>query len=198
MKIVFASNNPGKIQELQYLLSNSALTIIPQKEMHVNSVPETGLSFVENAILKARNAASQTGLPAIADDSGLVVPALNGNPGIYSARFAGTNATDAENIEKLLMDLKQVPTEDRNAYFHCSLVYMSHTKDPAPLICEGKWEGYILMKPHGNAGFGYDPVFQVISENKSAAECNMTIKNQLSHRGQALRALLARLSPLIK
>lgn len=176
------------------MLNDFDLTVIPQKELHVGSIPETGLSFVENAILKARNASQKTGLPAIADDSGLVVSALNGAPGIYSARFAGPKASDEENIEKLLTDLKQVSTANRSAYFHCSLVYMTHAKDPTPLICQGTWHGSILMAPRGKSGFGYDPIFYVTSENKSAAECSIEIKNQLSHRGQALRALIKKLS----
>ncbi len=193
MKIVFASNNPGKIHELQALVKNLNLKIIPQSELNVTAIEETGLTFVENALLKARHACRETGLPAIADDSGLEVAALNGAPGIYSARYAGPNATAKNNIEKLLSILKNIPEERRQANFHCSLVYLSHTTDPTPLICEGTWHGRILNMPQGNHGFGYDPIFYVPDQHCSAAELDLEVKNRFSHRGQALRMLVEKL-----
>jgi XTP/dITP diphosphohydrolase len=154
-------------------------------------VEETGLTFVENAILKARNAASHSGLPAIADDSGIEVDALQGAPGIYSARYAGLNASDGDNCRKLLDELKDVHELDRTARFQCLLVYMRHAEDPTPMIFQGTWEGSILMSPQGENGFGYDPVFYVPSEGCSAAELDAEVKNRLSHRGQALTKLVA-------
>jgi len=164
---------------------------VPQSHYNVADAEETGLTFVENAILKARNAAQHTGLPALADDSGLEVDALHGAPGIYSARYAGPMASDAENLGKLLAMLKDVPEEKRGAHFQCVLVYLRHALDPTPLICQGAWEGRILTAPRGTSGFGYDPVFFVPSHACSAAELPAETKNVLSHRGQALRQLLA-------
>jgi XTP/dITP diphosphohydrolase len=193
MDIVFASSNPGKILELQTLLQAAALTIIPQAALGISEIPETGLTFVENALLKARHACQQTGLPAIADDSGLQVTALQGAPGIFSARFAGENATAQNNIKKLLTALIDVPLEKRQARFYCVLVYLTHTEDPTPLICEGTWQGHILSDALGEGGFGYDPVFWDPGENKSAAQLLPQQKNRLSHRGQALKLLRERL-----
>lgn len=193
MKIVLASNNAGKVREFKSLLQNLKLDVIPQAELGVPEIEETGLTFVENAIIKARHAAKLTGLPALADDSGLVVPALQGAPGIYSSRFAGLDATSKNNIEKLLKDMQSIPNEERHAHFYCVLVFMLHEKDPAPLICDGKWNGIILDKTQGEEGFGYDPIFYVPSENKTAAELPLTTKNTLSHRGNALQTLLKRL-----
>jgi XTP/dITP diphosphohydrolase len=187
--IVLASNNAGKIQEISELLRPEQIRIIPQGELGVPETDETGLTFVENAILKARGAARHTGLAAIADDSGIEVDALNGAPGIHSARFAGAGASDVENLQKLLEALQGVPEEERSARFQCLMVYMRHFDDPTPLICHGAWEGRILLAPRGENGFGYDPVFFVPGENCSAAELPPTTKNRLSHRGQALRAL---------
>jgi len=187
--IVLASNNPGKIQEISELLRPEQIRIIPQGELGVLETDETGLTFVENAILKARGAARHSGLAAIADDSGIEVDALNGAPGIHSARFAGAGASDVENLQKLLEALQGVPEEERSARFQCLMVYMRHFDDPTPLICHGTWEGRILLAPRGENGFGYDPVFFVPGENCSAAELPPTTKNRLSHRGQALRAL---------
>ena len=170
------------------------MNVVPQSEFDVIEAEETGLTFVENAILKARNAAQHTGLPAIADDSGLEVDALEGAPGIYSARFAGVGASDQENLEKLLADLKAVPDEQRSARFQCLMVYMRHAKDPTPLIFQGTWEGRILHAPRGDNGFGYDPVFFVPTHNCSSAELEPDVKNCLSHRGQALRKLVAALA----
>ena len=200
-KIVLASSNPGKVREINQLLTGLHLQVVPQTEFGVPDIEETGLTFVENAILKARNAAQHTGLPAIADDSGLEVDALQGAPGIYSARYsqessadsAGEGATDKRNLEKLLEALKDVPEAQRSARFQCLLVYMEHASDATPLICQGTWEGRILFEPVGDNGFGYDPVFYVPTENCSAAQLTADIKNRLSHRGQALRKLIANL-----
>lgn len=192
--IVLASSNAGKVREFNQLLGGLQLEVVPQSQFNVADADETGLTFVENAILKARNAAQHTGLPALADDSGLEVDALHGAPGIYSARYAGPKASDAENLEKLLAMLKDVPEEKRGARFQCVLVYLRHALDPTPLICQGAWEGRILTAPRGTSGFGYDPVFFVPTHACSAAELPPETKNALSHRGQALRRLLAALA----
>ena len=192
-KIVLASNNPGKVREIAALFTDQQLTVVPQSDFGVPDIEETGLSFVENAILKARNAARHAGLPAIADDSGIEVDALRGAPGIYSARYAGPGASDAANLQKLLDDLKDVPEDDRGARFQCLMVYLRHERDPTPLICQGTWEGRILFAPRGTSGFGYDPVFFVPTHGCSAAELPPELKNQLSHRGQASRQLVAAL-----
>lgn len=191
--IVLASNNAGKVREINELLRPFQIRVVPQGEFGVPEVEETGLTFVENAIIKARCAAEHTGLAAIADDSGIEVDALNGAPGIYSARFAGAGATDANNLHKLLAALRGVPQAERSARFQCVMVYMRHGGDPTPLICQGTWEGRILLAPRGENGFGYDPVFHVPDQDCSAAELPAIIKNQLSHRGQALRDLASRL-----
>lgn len=192
-KIVLASNNAGKVREINELLKDSDITVTAQSEFNVPDIEETGLTFVENAILKARNACAHTGLPAIADDSGLEVDALDGAPGIYSARYAGVGASDEENLQKLLSDIRHVPAAQRAARFQCLMVYMRTEKDPTPLIVQGTWEGRILAAPRGSNGFGYDPVFLVPSHNCSSAELEPAVKNSLSHRGQALQALVAAL-----
>ena len=156
----------------------------------MDEAEETGLTFVENALIKARHAALITGLPAIADDSGLAVAALCGAPGIYSARYAGTKAKAHDNIKKILMELKDIPDENRHASFHCLLVFLSHAKDPTPLVCDGKWSGIILHSPKGENGFGYDPIFYVPEQKQTAAELSPSLKNQISHRGMALQSLL--------
>ncbi len=189
-KVVLASSNKGKLREINQILGNLGIEALPQSDFDVSDAEETGLTFVENAILKARHAARTTGLPAIADDSGLEVDALRGAPGIYSARFAGPGATDADNVQKLLEALKDVPETERTARFQCLMVFMSHAEDPTPLICQGTWEGRILRQPSGENGFGYDPVFFVPGENRAAAELPPEVKNRLSHRGQALARLL--------
>jgi len=193
-KIVLASNNPGKAREFSQLLAGLDIQVVPQSDFNVEEVEETGLTFVENAILKARNAARHTGLPAIADDSGIEVDALNGAPGIYSARFAGAGATDTDNLNKLIGDLAAINNAPRTARFQCLMVYMRHADDPTPLICQGTWEGEIIDAPRGNNGFGYDPVFFVPPEQCTAAELTSDRKNSLSHRGQALACLLDKLS----
>ena len=192
-KIVLASSNAGKLREFNQLLGGLQLEVVPQSQFNVADAEETGLTFVENAILKARNAAQHTGLPALADDSGLEVDALHGAPGIYSARYAGAGASDADNLKKLLEALKDVPKQNRGARFQCVLVYLRHALDPTPLICQGRWEGRILPEARGSSGFGYDPVFFVPTHSLSAAELPPQTKNSLSHRGQALRQLLASL-----
>ena len=192
--IVLASNNPGKVREFAQLLAGLQRAVRPQSEFGVPEVEETGLTFVENALLKARNAAHHAGLPALADDSGLEVDALNGAPGIYSARYAGSGASDRANLEKLLANIKHLPEAERGARFQCVLVYLRHALDPTPLICQGTWEGRILRAPQGTQGFGYDPIFYVLSHGCSSAELPPETKNQLSHRGQALRKLVAALT----
>lgn len=192
--IVLASSNAGKVREFNQLLAGLRLEVVPQSRFDVADAEETGLTFVENAILKARNAAQHTGLPALADDSGLEVDALHGAPGIYSARYAGPKASDAGNLEKLLTMLKDVPEAERGARFQCVLVYLRHALDPTPLICQGTWEGRILTAARGTSGFGYDPVFLVPTHGCSAAQLPADVKNALSHRGQALRQLVAALA----
>jgi XTP/dITP diphosphohydrolase len=187
--IVLASNNAGKVREINQLLEGTGIRVVPQGDFGVPEAEETGLTFVENAILKARNAAQISGLAAIADDSGIEVDALHGAPGIHSARYAGPGACDADNVAKLLHALASVPEAQRGARFQCVLVYLSHASDPTPLICQGTWEGRILESPQGENGFGYDPVFYVPPHGCSAAELDPEVKNALSHRGQALRRL---------
>ena len=189
-RIVLASNNAGKVREINQLLADADIEVLPQKSFDIQEVEETGLTFVENAILKARNAAEYSELPAIADDSGIEVDALKGAPGIYSARFSGPGASDEDNWRKLLLELKDVHELDRTARFQCVMVYMRHANDPTPLICQGTWEGLILFEPQGENGFGYDPVFFVPEEGCSAAELSAETKNRLSHRGKALRKLM--------
>ncbi len=191
--VVLASSNPGKLREINQLLADLDLNVVPQSDFNVPEAEETGLSFVENAILKARNAARHTGHAAIADDSGIEVDALNGAPGIYSARYAGPGASDADNLQKLLADLTGVPEQNRAARFQCLMVYLRHAADPTPIICQGTWEGRILLTPAGQGGFGYDPVFFVPTHGCSSAELPAEVKNRLSHRGQALHNLVAAL-----
>lgn len=189
-KVVLATGNAGKVRELASLLNDFGLDVVAQTELNVESVEETGLTFIENAILKARHAAKVTGLPAIADDSGLAVDVLGGAPGIYSARYAGEDASDQQNLEKLLVALNDVPDDKRQAQFHCVLVYMRHAEDPTPLVCHGCWPGVITREAAGNGGFGYDPIFFVPDAGKTAAELSREEKIAVSHRGQALKLLL--------
>nr|WP_086940318.1 XTP/dITP diphosphatase [Thaumasiovibrio occultus] len=188
-KLVLATGNKGKVREMADLLADFGFEVLAQSEFNVSDVEETGTTFVENAIIKARHAAKETGLPAIADDSGLEVDALNGAPGVYSARYAGVGASDEENLQKLLNAMEG--QTERAARFHCVLVLMRHENDPTPLICHGKWEGVITREAYGDGGFGYDPVFFVSSENCTSAELAAERKKMLSHRGQALQALFA-------
>lgn len=190
-KVVLATGNPGKVRELADLLAAFGLGIVAQTELGVESAEETGLTFIENAILKARHAAAITGLPAIADDSGLAVDALGGAPGIYSARYAGLDASDQQNLEKLLTTLESVPDGKRQAQFHCVLVYLRHAEDPTPLVFHGSWAGEITRSAAGVGGFGYDPIFFVPALGKTAAELSKAEKLAVSHRGQALELLLS-------
>ncbi|QHM74267.1 dITP/XTP pyrophosphatase [Mixta theicola] len=189
-KVVLATGNAGKVRELADLLADFGFDIVAQTELGVVSAEETGLTFIENAILKARHAAQITGLPAIADDSGLAVDALGGAPGIYSARYAGEEASDRQNLEKLLTAMRAVPQGQRQARFHCVLVYLRHAADPTPLVCHGSWAGEIAQAPAGSGGFGYDPIFFVPALGKTAAELSKAEKRAISHRGQALKQLL--------
>ncbi len=188
-RIVLATGNRGKVKEMALILAPFGFEVVPQSEFGVPEAEETGLTFIENAIIKARNAAAHTGLPAIADDSGLEVDHLKGAPGIYSSRFAGADAADGNNVVKLLADMKRVPESERTARFQCLMVFMEHDRDPTPIICQGTWEGTILRAPIGDGGFGYDPVFYVPTHDCASAELSAEVKNQLSHRGQALRKL---------
>ncbi|EKO3434361.1 XTP/dITP diphosphatase [Vibrio fluvialis] len=188
-KIVLATGNQGKVREMADLLADFGFDVVAQSEFNVSEVAEIGTTFIENAIIKARHAAKETGLPAIADDSGLEVDYLGGAPGVYSARYAGEDASDQQNLEKLLDAMKDVPEAQRSARFHCVLVLMRHENDPTPLVCHGKWEGRILTQAHGSNGFGYDPIFFVPEENCASAQLEPMRKKQLSHRGQALKKL---------
>ena len=189
-RVVLASGNAGKVREFNQLLADQHIEVLPQSSFGVPEAEETGLTFVENALLKARNASRHTGLPALADDSGLEVDALNGAPGIYSARYAGRGASDEDNLRKLLAAIEGLPEAERGARFQCVIAYLRHAEDPTPLICQGTWEGRILSAPRGANGFGYDPVFYAPEQDASAAELPPEVKNRLSHRGQALRKLL--------
>lgn len=188
--IVIASGNRGKLAEFGQMLEPLGMRAVAQADLGIESPPETGLSFVENALIKARAAASAAKGPALADDSGLVVRALNGRPGIHSARYAGGHSDDRANIDKLLAELDDLPEERRGAYFYCCLVLLRHAEDPAPLIATGRWHGYILESPRGDGGFGYDPVFLDPERGVSAAELPAGEKNRISHRGRALQRLL--------
>ena len=190
-KVVLATGNPGKVREMSALLAEFGLEVLPQSDFNIVEADETGTTFIENAIIKAKHAAALTGLPAIADDSGLAVDALQGVPGIYSARYAGVDASDRDNLLKLLDALKGVPAAQRTARFHCVLVYMTHAEDPTPLVCHGTWDGVITEQPSGEDGFGYDPIFFVESEGCTSAELSKQRKSELSHLGQALTKLLA-------
>jgi XTP/dITP diphosphohydrolase len=192
-RVVLASSNTGKLREIGEMLSGLHLDVLLQSEFDVPDAEETGLTFVENAILKARNAARLTGLPAIGDDSGIEVDALEGKPGIYSARYAGPGASDDDNLWKLIEEVKQIPEDNRSARFVCLLVYLRHADDPDPVIARGVWEGIALTEPVGSNGFGYDPMFFVPSHDCTSAELPPEIKNQLSHRGQALNQLVHKL-----
>ena len=190
-KIVLASSNAGKVREINKLLSDHGITVVPQTEFGVSDAIEDGLSFVENAIKKARHAAKQTGLPAIADDSGIEVDALNHAPGIYSARYSGEG--DEKNNVKMLKELEGVADENRSARYQCVMVYMRDAEDPTPIITQGTFEGTILTAPKGDGGFGYDPIFWLAKQNCSAAELSLEEKNKISHRAIALNALAKKL-----
>jgi len=191
-KIIVASNNQGKIKEFNQIL-NSRFDLISMFELNIEELPETGLTFVENAIIKARNASKQSGLPAIADDSGLVVDALNGEPGIYSARYSDSK-DDISNTEKVLHKMRNIPHDKRTARFWCAIVFMRHYLDPNPIIIQKGWEGSITYEPKGKNGFGYDPIFYVPTHSQVSAELDPVEKNKISHRGQALKALIQELA----
>ena len=193
MKLVLASDNPGKLAELTSLLADTGFVCVSQGEFGVSSAEETGSTFVENALLKARHAAASTGLCAIADDSGLAVDHLKGAPGVHSARYSGVDATDEENREFLLAALAGVPADQRTARFHSVVVYLRHAKDPIPIICHGHWAGTIALKPRGSGGFGYDSLFLADGCSQTAAELTADKKNSLSHRAQALVSLVGAL-----
>ena len=193
-RVVLASNNAGKVREFGQMLAGQGLEVIAQGELGVPEAAETASTFVENALLKARNAARHTGLPALADDSGLAVDVLGGEPGIYSARYAGPGADDAANNARLLDRMRDVPAERRGAAFICALVYLRHAEDPVPLICQGIWRGQLLEAPRGDNGFGYDPLFLLPELDRTSAELPPEEKNRLSHRGQALRQLVEQLA----
>lgn len=192
-QVVLASGNAGKLREFTALLSRVGLEIKPQAELNVTEVPETGLTFVENALIKARNACEQTNLPAIADDSGIEVDALDGAPGIYSARFGGQGATDQDNNLKLLHELSKVPAKDRTARYRACIVFMRHAADPVPIIAEGKWDGLIIDQADGEHGFGYDPYFWLDQHQCTAARLDPDLKNNISHRALAMQSLLQQL-----
>jgi XTP/dITP diphosphohydrolase len=193
MRVVLATGNPGKVQELRAMLEPLAIEVVPLSQFTREAIPETGLTFVENAIIKARHAAKLAGMPAIADDSGLEVDALQGAPGIYSARYAGEHASDEDNLRKLLAELAGRKGAERSARYCCALVYMRSEHDPFPLISQASWEGRIAETPRGSGGFGYDPIFELPRRALRVAELPPAEKNQESHRGQALRNLIAQL-----
>ena len=188
-RMVLASGNAGKLEEMRQILANAGIELIAQGDLGIADAVETASTFVENALLKARHAARASGLPALGDDSGLCVDALGGAPGLISARYAGRHGDSAANIAKLLAALRDVPEPQRGGYFHCSIALLAHADDPAPLIAEGRWHGRILTAPRGERGFGYDPVFLDPASNLSAAEVDPSVKNRISHRGQALASL---------
>jgi XTP/dITP diphosphohydrolase len=192
-RVVLASANPGKLRELAALLAPLSLELIPQQQLGIASAVETGSTFLDNALLKARHAAQRAQLPALADDSGLEVSALDGRPGVQSARYAGENASDSENLLLLLAQLKDVPDAQRQARYQCVIVLVRSAADAAPLIARGSWSGRIARQPRGAGGFGYDPVFVPHGEKRSAAQLTRAQKNAVSHRGQALAALVAML-----
>lgn len=192
-KVVLASNNKGKLREFNDMFADTAINIVPQGELNVEDAIEDGLSFVENAIIKARHACQQTQLPAIADDSGLEIDFLKGAPGIYSARYSGEHGNDRAHNQLVLEQLSGLKQDQRTARFQCVLAFMRHAEDPTPLICQASWEGFILEEERGVNGFGYDPIFWVPEKECSSAELPKDVKNSLSHRGKALQLLLAAL-----
>ena len=197
MKLVLASSNRGKLDELRHLLAGSGIELVAQPELGVEDAEETGLTFIENALIKARHASRVTGLPALADDSGLCVDALGGAPGLYSARYAGEPADPQRNIDKLLAELDGVEDDHRGAHFQCVLVVLRHAEDPQPLLVEGQWRGRITRERRGEGGHGYDPVFLDPEHGQTAAEMPMALKNRISHRGKALEQLRARLPEVL-
>ncbi|WP_295944037.1 RdgB/HAM1 family non-canonical purine NTP pyrophosphatase [uncultured Xanthomonas sp.] len=197
MKLVLASSNAGKLEELHALLDDVGVELIAQSTLGVSDADEIGLTFVENALLKARHAARVTGLPALADDSGICVDALHGAPGLYSARYAGEHGNAQANIDKLLDALRDVPDAQRGAHFYCVLVLLRHAEDPQPLLVEGRWRGRIAHARAGTGGHGYDPVFLDPDHGQTAAEMPLALKNRISHRALALQQLKQRLAELL-
>jgi XTP/dITP diphosphohydrolase len=193
MRIVLATGNAGKLREFRELLEPLGFETLPLSQFTSVSAEESGLSFIENAILKARHAARVANLPAIADDSGIELDALQGAPGIYSARYAGPSASDQANLEKLLRAVHELPEQQRTARYQCALAYLRWATDPSPLIVQASWEGRIVLTPRGNGGFGYDPIFELAELRKTAAELSSDEKNKISHRGQAMRELVTQL-----
>lgn len=196
-QFVLASGNKGKLKEFAEMLAQHGIELLPQSAFQVTDAEETGLTFVENAILKARHASQATGLPALADDSGLEVDALKGAPGIYSARYSGESANDQTNIDKLLDALQDVPEAERTGRYQCVLVYMRHALDPTPVICQASWEGLLLTERRGSGGFGYDPIFYIPELNAAVAELSADIKHQYGHRGKAMQAFFNKLNDLL-
>lgn len=191
--VILASGNPGKLRELAELLADLHMHVVPQSDYIDEEADETGLTFIENALIKARHAARISGLPALADDSGIAVDSLNGSPGIYSARYAGVGASDQANLDKLIEAIRPLSESERKARYHCVIAYLRHAEDPTPLIAIGAWEGRLIETPRGHNGFGYDPIFYLDTHDCTAAELDPAEKNRLSHRGQALRRLLSQL-----
>ena len=197
-RVVLATGNPGKLRQFSELLAASGLSLVRQSDFGIEPPPETGSTFVENSLLKARNAARLTGLPAIADDSGIEVDALGGRPGLYSARYAGEGASDDQNLRKMLLELEAVPPANRTARYRSIIVYLRNADDPSPLIGEGVWEGAIATTPRGTGGFGYDPIFIPRGATFTAAEMSVNDRNEQSHRGQASRSFLAQLGERVR
>ena len=197
-RVVLATGNPGKLRQFSELLGASGLALVRQSDFGIEPPPETGNTFLENSLLKARNAARLTGLPAIADDSGIEVDALGGRPGLYSARYAGEGASDEQNLRKMLLELEDVPAMQRTARYRSIIVFLHGTDDTAPLIGEGVWEGSIATAPRGTGGFGYDPIFIPRGDTRTAAELPVEERNEHSHRGQASRAFLAQLDQRVR
>jgi XTP/dITP diphosphohydrolase len=193
VRVVLASGNQGKLREMAGLLAPLDFQLVSQSELGIETPPETGQTFAENALLKARHAAAQANLPAIADDSGIEVDALGGRPGIYSARYAGEDASDADNLQKMLRELRDVPSHLRTARYQCVIAFVVETADPNPILARGTWEGNLIAEPRGSGGFGYDPIFVPRDMERTAAELDPAEKNAMSHRGQALRAFVAQL-----
>lgn len=198
MRVVLASSNSGKLRELAALLAPFGFELIAQNALGVETPPETGLTFAENALLKARHAAASTNLPALADDSGIEVDALGGRPGIYSARYAGEGASDQDNLRKMLGELRGVPMRERTARYQCVIAFVGNAEDPVPVLANGTWEGTLSREPRGLGGFGYDPIFIPLGLDRTAAELDPQEKNSVSHRAQALRALVTQLQHLRK
>ena len=193
-KIVLASGNLDKVREINALLTNTSYEIVPQSKFNVVEADETGTTFLENALIKARNAAQHTKYPVIADDSGIEVDALNGKPGIFSSRYAGPNASDRDNLNKLIKNIKGLDPKDCHARFICSMVFLENMNEKDPIVVEGVWEGYVVANPRGKNGFGYDPIFYIPSLSCTSAELSDDKKNELSHRGQALRLLIKKIT----